>query len=58
MRRVSREVVPLFNGFLIMGYHQFRDSAACASVVVRDLEAGPRVWLLPAWLEEKDETVS
>ena len=30
----------------------------CASVIMRDIEAGPRVWLLPAWREEKDEMVS
>ena len=41
-----------------MGYHQLRDGVMCASVIMRDLGAGPRVWLLPAWREEKDEMVS
>ena len=41
-----------------MGYHQFRDSVVCASVITRDLGAGTRVWLLPAWREETDEMVS
>ena len=43
---------------LHMGYQSFEDSAICASVIVRNIEAGLKVWRSSAGLREKDQVTT
>ena len=40
------------------GYQSFEDSAICASVIVRKLGAGLKVWRSSAGLREKDQVTT